>query len=145
MGDIRLPTKLGIKSYLSRGKHHYSSINKKHSLWISRVLEVETFDTSEVGTMVNSQRIEWIDCNGHMWGFIRQDNDIIKVGTKKQQFGYFPAVQNPQSDDWHGYPVFPFKEKNKKYDIGNSLLEFWCTNDILSEDEIATLIEGKLL
>ena len=80
-----------------------------------------------------------------MWGFIKRSGNIITVGTEKQQFGFFPKVQNPQSDDWHGYPVIPFKEKNKKYDISNSLLEFWVDNNVLNEDEITTIIQGRLL
>ena len=144
MPDIRLETILYKKKYLSRSKHHKLSRNK-FSKWISIPIEVETFNNSEYGTIVSSQNVEWICDNGHMWGFIKRSGNIITVGTEKQQFGFFPKVQNPQSDDWHGYPVIPFKEKNKKYDISNSLLEFWVDNNVLNEDEITTIIQGRLL
>ena len=90
---------------------------------------------------MSGQNVEWICDNGHMWGFTKRSENIIAVGTEKQQFGFFPKVQNPQADAWHGYPVIPFKEKNKKYDISNSLLEFWVNNNVLNEDEIATIIK----
>ncbi len=144
MPNIQLTTRLNKKKYLSRSKHHQHS-REKFSKWLSQPIEVETFDNAEYGTIVSGQNEEWICDNGHMWGFIKRSGSIIAVGTEKQQFGFFPKVQNPQSDDWHGYPVIPFKEKNKKYDISKSLLKFWVDNDVLNEDEVATIIKGRLL
>ncbi len=135
MADRNIPTRRGEKSYLSRTKHQKNG-SGNYAKWVSQNIEIETFD--------NADTLPIWECDSHLWGFIKRDNDIITVGTKKEQFGFFPATRNI-TDDWHGYPVFPFKEKNNKYDICKELLILWEENEDLTADEIATLIKGKLL
>jgi len=134
MADRNIPTKRGVRTYLSRTKHQKNG-SGTFAKWISQDIEIETFD--------NADSIPIWKCDSHLWGFIKNDV-VVTIGTKKQQFGFFPATQNI-TDDWHGYPVFPFKEKNKKYDICKSLLKTWEENNNLTADEIAILTKGKLL
>lgn len=143
MPDRNILTKRRIKTYLSRTKHQiYGSGN--FAKWQSQDIEINTFDNADYGTVINGDHFSW-ECDNHLWGFIKDNNNnIVTIGTEKQQFGFFPAPQNI-TDDWHGYPVFPFKEKNKKYDICKKLLKFWEDNNELSADEIAILTKGKLL
>jgi hypothetical protein len=141
MPDRNIPTRRGVKTYKSRSKHQIHGFGS-YSKWKSQAIEIETFDNADCGTVINGVESSW-ECDNHLWGFIK-NNNIETIGTEKQQFGFFPATQNIP-DDWHGYPVFPFKEKNKKYDICKNLLKFWEDNDELTADEIAVLIKGKLL
>ena len=135
MADRRIPTKRGVKTYLSRTKHQKNGYGT-FAKWISQDIEIKTFN--------NADSIPIWECDSNLWGFIKEDDKVVTVGTEKQQFGFFPATRN-DTDDWHGYPVFPFKEKNKKYDICKSLLEKWKENNDLTADEIAILIKGRLL
>jgi len=129
-------TSVNGTSYRSRLKHHRNS-RDKHSKWESIPLEIETFDKAEKTPI-------WKDEGEALWGFLKDNDKFKKLGTEKQQFGYFPAIIN-LTDDWHGYPVFPFKEKNNKYDISEELLTLWVDEGELTEEEIAILVEGKLL
>ena len=113
MPDRNIPTRRGVKTYLSRTKHQVNG-SGSFSKWISQNMEINTFDNADCGTVVNGIHSSW-ECDNHLWGFIK-NGDVETIGTEKQQFGFFPATQNI-TDDWHGYPVFPFKEKNKKYDM----------------------------
>ena len=136
MADRNIPTKRGKRQYLSRTKHQKNGFGD-YAKWESQNIEIETFD--------NADSLPNWECNSHLWGFIKNNNnDIVTIGTKNEQFGFFPATRNP-TDDWHGYPVFPFKEKNKKYDICKNLLKIWEDNNDLTADEIAILVKGKLL
>ncbi len=141
MPDRNIPTQRGVKTYLSRTKHQRNG-SGDFAKWISQNTEIDTFNKADVGTTENGIQSVW-ECNNHMWGFIK-DSNITTIGTKKEQFGFFPKTQNV-TDDWHGYPVFPFKEKNKKYDICKNLLDYWEKNNELTADEIAILTKGKLL
>jgi hypothetical protein len=135
MADRNIPTKREVQTYLSRTKHQKNG-SGNYAKWVSQDIEIETFD--------NADALPIWECDNHLWGFIKSENNILAVGTRKEQFGFFPATQNI-TDDWHGYPVFPFKEKNKKYDICKSLLKIWEENNDLTVDEIAILTKGKLL
>jgi len=135
MADRNIPTKRGVRTYLSRTKHQKNG-SGLYAKWMSQNIEIKTFD--------NADSLPSWECDSHLWGFIKNNNDIVTIGTKNEQFGFFPKTQNP-TDDWHGYPVFPFKEKNKKYDICKNLLKIWEDNNDLTADEIAILVKGKLL
>lgn len=141
MPDRNIPTQRGIKKYLTRTKHQKNG-SGDFTKWLSQDIEIQTFDKADCGTIINNIHNCW-ECERHLWGFIKTNN-VLTIGTKKQQFGFFPATQNI-TDDWHGYPVFPFKEKNKKYDICKQLLDIWEKNNELTSDEIAILVKGKLL
>jgi len=141
MPDRYIATERGIKTYLTRSKHQKNG-SGNYSKWKSQNLEIETFNKADCGTTVEGTLKSW-ECNCHLWGFIKNGN-ITTIGTKKEQFGFFPATQNI-TDDWHGYPVFPFNGDNEKYDICTELLDSWRDNNELSPDEIATLIKGRLL
>ncbi len=142
MPDREIQTHRKVKKYLSIVKHQKNATSN-YSKWESQDIEIQTFNIADCGTVVAGTHHSW-ECSGHLWGFIKNDNEVVTVGTERQQFGFFPEPRNT-SDHWHGYPVFPFNKTNNKYDICKSLLEHWRKEDILTEDEIAVLVKGKLL
>lgn len=131
------------KALLSRSKHQLNG-SGNHAKWLSQPIEEATFDSADYGNFTKSNGdVSWIS-DGNLWGFQLISNSIQTVGTKHQQFGFFPATRNP-TDHWHGYPIIPFSEKNKKYNISKELLERWVLDGYLSNEDIAIIIKGKIL
>ncbi len=131
------------KALLSRSKHQVNG-SGHFAKWVSQPIEEATFDAADYGNLTNSEGdTPWIS-DGHLWGFQINSDDIVTVGTNNQQFGFFPKTRNI-TDHWHGYPVIPFGTRNKKYNISSDLLEKWVSDGHFSEEDIATLIRGKLL
>ncbi|MGJ0495349.1 hypothetical protein [Aliarcobacter cryaerophilus] len=130
------------KKYLSIPKHQKNARND-HSKWETIDLEIETFNNGDNGSIDGTIKESWL-CQTNLWGFSKNNDGVKIVGTEKQQFGFFETPRN-ETDHWHGYPIIPFKSKEKKHDICKSLLNKWKDGEVLTSDEIANLVKGKLL
>ena len=130
------------KKYLSISKHQKNARND-YSKWESIDLEIETFNNGNKGSIDGTVQESWL-CQSNLWGFLKENNIVKIVGTENQQFGFFETPRN-KTDHWHGYPIRPFKSREKKHHICNELLEKWVEDNHFTEDEIATLSKGRLL
>lgn len=142
MPDIDLSHRSN-KKYLSISKHQKNARNR-YSKWETIDFEIETFNNGDKGSTNGTIKVSWL-CQADLWGFSKNNDGSIKtVGTERQQFGFFETPRNA-TDHWHGYPIIPFKSKEKKHDICKDLLIKWKDDNELTADEIATLVKGKLL
>ena len=95
---------------------------------------IETFNNGDNGSIDGTIKESWL-CQTNLWGFSKNNDGVKIVGTEKQQFGFFETPRN-ETDHWHGYPIIPFKSKEKKHDICKSLLNKWKDGEVLTSDEI---------
>ena len=125
------------RQYLSIHKHQASNTNKKWSKWVNINVEKDTFDAADYGNFNKMPGNDsWEDDVMNLWGVLP---GFDYVGTKKQQFGFFPKTQNP-TDAWHGYPVNHDYRNMKK-----SLVEFFVEKGIIDSDDVPALLKGKKL
>lgn len=145
MPNRNIPRKEGRKTYLSIEKHQPNSKNS-HAKWVSQDREIEVFDAADYGAFLKEEGHESWEVDGNLWGFMKEQGDVLTVGTESQQFGFFPKPQN-ETDDWHGYPIMPNAKGNqiKKYNIDKSLLERWVQDGHLTQQQVTIIIRGKLL
>lgn len=129
----------GRRKYISIQKHHYTSKIKDANKWVSVQIELDTFDAADYGNLTKTPGHDsWEDASGNLWGFL---DNFQCVGTKKEQFGFFPITSNA-NDPCHGYPIIPFK---RGYVISNTLIKKWIAQEVLDEDDIYVLKKGKRL
>ncbi|HMG14506.1 MAG TPA: hypothetical protein VK590_03600 [Saprospiraceae bacterium] len=125
------------RQYLSITKHFFNAVNS-YSKWVNVNIDRNTFDYADYGGhTLSPHAVAWIDDAGNLWGFMP---NFTVVGTQKEQFGFFPKTIN-ETDEWHGYPVFPFI--TKRYNISESLIKRWISERYLDVDDIPSLVNKK--
>jgi hypothetical protein len=84
--------------YLFTDKHHGS--DKSAARWspgLSEEQEFSVFDVADLNVVFDDRM--W------MYGLLREEGDLVDLGTWEQQIAEFPKADEGQA--WHGYPIFP--------------------------------------
>lgn len=138
MPDIEYLRPPGRKKYKCIAKHQ-SQASSEHSRWIDMNIEKHTFDNADYGNFAHSQGLaSWIcTSQGNMYGL---QQDYSDVGTDKQQFAFFQKPANLH-DEWHGFPIIPFSKT--RYAISDNLLKRWVDEEVISADDIPTILKKK--
>lgn len=135
MANIVYQRPIGRRKYLSISKH-FAHARNGYSKWLDINIERNTFDCADYGNFSHLVSDEsWTDSNGNLWGFLQNFPD---VGVDGEQFGFFPVTQNT-TDEWHGYPIIPFVEK----ELSQELLQSWVDDQVIDEDDVTQIIHKR--
>lgn len=120
--------------YISKEDHRKTAAPKKDKTrWCIREGEEYcVFKIANEGIIDEENNQIWWYCedNDCLFGFVFENDRLLKIGENEEQIAKFPNDRN-EHDPWHGYPVSTEESQNRpSSELLDRLEECGCISDV---------------